>query len=68
MDARDSALLEAGRGLAGNADRGGRRQVTLLDGTVDDFEVTIRPSMQPTRSVKVPPISIPTMFMSAPGA
>jgi MOSC domain-containing protein YiiM len=30
MDARDSALLEAGRGLAGNADRGGRRQVTLV--------------------------------------
>ena len=30
MDPKDSALLEAGRGLAGNADRGGRRQVTLL--------------------------------------
>src|SRR5262249_22949722 len=31
-------------------------------GTVDVFAVTMRPSMQPTRSVKVPPISTPTMF------
>lgn len=30
MDARDEAILEPGRGLAGNADRGGRRQVTLI--------------------------------------
>jgi MOSC domain-containing protein YiiM len=30
MDARNVAELEAGRGLAGNADRGGRRQVTLI--------------------------------------
>jgi len=30
MDAREDALLEPGRGLAGNADRGGRRQVTLI--------------------------------------
>ena len=30
MDSRLTAVLEPGRGLAGNADRGGRRQVTLL--------------------------------------
>src|SRR6187397_3646710 len=32
-------------------------------GTVEHLEVTIRPSTQPTRSVKVPPMSTPTMFM-----
>jgi MOSC domain-containing protein YiiM len=30
MDSHLAAALEAGRGLVGNADRGGRRQVTLL--------------------------------------
>ena len=30
MDPRSEAELEAGYGLKGNADRGGRRQVTLL--------------------------------------
>lgn len=31
MEAVEEARLEAGQGLAGNANRGGRRQVTLLD-------------------------------------
>ena len=30
MDRAERATLEAGRGLSGNADRGGRRQVTIL--------------------------------------
>ncbi len=32
MDPADAATLVAGRGLLGNANQGGRRQVTLLDG------------------------------------
>src|SRR5262245_26971965 len=31
MDSASRATLVAGRGIAGNADQGGRRQVTLLD-------------------------------------
>jgi MOSC domain-containing protein YiiM len=31
MDARDSMTLVAGRGVDGSADRGGRRQVTILE-------------------------------------
>jgi MOSC domain-containing protein YiiM len=31
MDAAPQAMLEAGRGLAGNADQGRRRQVTLIE-------------------------------------
>ncbi len=31
MDSVDSATLEAGRGLVGNADQGRRRQVTLIE-------------------------------------
>src|SRR5882672_10818746 len=36
-------------------------------GTVEALDVTMRPSMQPTRSVKVPPISTPTRFIGLPG-
>jgi MOSC domain-containing protein YiiM len=31
MDAAQAARLEAGRGLVGNADQGGKRQVTLIE-------------------------------------
>lgn len=31
MDPRDSAVLVAGRGIEGNANQGGRRQVTMIE-------------------------------------
>ncbi len=40
MDPVDAARLESGRGLVGNADQGGRRQVTLID--VDKWAETMR--------------------------
>ena len=35
-------------------------------GTVDVFDATMRPSLKATRSVKVPPISMPTMLTESP--
>ena len=34
MDAADAVHLKAGRGIAGNADQGGKRQVTLIEAEV----------------------------------
>jgi MOSC domain-containing protein YiiM len=36
MDPADRATLVAGRGIAGNADQGGKRQVTIIAGEVFD--------------------------------
>lgn len=49
MDAAASATLIAGRGLAGNADQGGRRQVTLIEAEVwqtlmSDLHKSVDPS------------------------
>jgi MOSC domain-containing protein YiiM len=39
MDAVTAAVLEAGRGIVGNADFGGRRQVTIVD--ADEWEARL---------------------------
>ena len=49
MDPVDSAQLIAGRGLAGNANQGGRRQITIIDeaawsDAVRDLGVDVDPS------------------------
>ena len=49
MDAVAQAEMVAGKGLVGNANQGGRRQVTILDATVwerimEEFGATIDPS------------------------
>ena len=36
MDAAETGVLEAGKGLRGNADRGGKRQVTIVEREVWD--------------------------------
>ena len=49
MDVRDRASLVAGKGIAGNANQGGRRQVTLIDrsawdAVVEDLGDYVEPS------------------------
>ena len=51
MDAAERAVLVAGRGLAGNAEQGGRRQVTLLEAegwaaTITDLGAALPPSVR----------------------
>ncbi|MFZ5876071.1 MAG: MOSC domain-containing protein [Nitrospirota bacterium] len=48
MDCVSRATLRAGRGIAGNADQGGRRQVTLLecrawDAAIEQVGVSVEP-------------------------
>ena len=48
MDAVERAVLRAGRGLAGNADQGGRRQVTLVArGTWDRVNEALSDDVDP---------------------
>lgn len=48
MDAVDAALLVAGRGLAGNAHQGGRRQVTIIEQEVwDDLMARLGGTLPP---------------------
>lgn len=51
MDAADSAELVAGRGLAGNTDQGGHRQVTIMEEEIwsrlmNRFESDLPPSVR----------------------
>lgn len=48
MDPAPSATLRAGGGLAGNADQGGRRQVTIIDrGTWDEVTGELQDHVDP---------------------
>jgi MOSC domain-containing protein YiiM len=47
MDPAEGAVLRAGRGLAGNANQGGRRQVTILSQDRWDAITTHLPSPDP---------------------
>ena len=54
MDSVQSASLRAGRGIVGNADQGGRRQVTLIerevwDALMQELGGHVPPSARPLR-------------------
>ena len=49
MDRVSRAQLSAGRGLIGNADQGGRRQVTLIEAEVwQELRAQLGPALEPT--------------------
>ena len=49
MDAVAEAELVAGRGLVGNADQGGRRQITIIDATVwEEVMAQLGAAIEPT--------------------
>ena len=49
MDSVQAAQLVAGRGLAGNADQGGKRQITIIDeGAWHDVERELDASISPS--------------------
>ena len=50
MDAVATATLEAGRGLLGNANQGGRRQVTIIErGRWDAHMASLGASLDPSK-------------------
>jgi len=50
MDSAETAELVEGRGIKGNANQGGRRQVTILDGDVwDGLMADLGGSLDPSR-------------------
>jgi MOSC domain-containing protein YiiM len=49
MDAASRATLVAGKGIVGNADQGGKRQVTIIAGEVfDALRATLGPALEPS--------------------
>lgn len=49
MDAAQRVSLERGQGIIGNADQGGTRQVTMIDGDLwDSLQHTLHPDVEPS--------------------
>ena len=49
MDPASRAVLVAGKGIVGNADQGGKRQVTIISGEVfDDLRDALGPDLDPS--------------------